>query len=70
MYRGQGVETATLVGISETAVVTHEYDPAVDEVNLIFQGNDELVLTCTRRGFALLRDAVADADQALVAHST
>ncbi|MGW1676660.1 hypothetical protein [Saccharopolyspora sp. NPDC002376] len=36
-------------------------------LNLIFQGSDELVLSCTRRGFALLRDAVADADRELIA---
>ncbi|MGI8309621.1 hypothetical protein [Saccharopolyspora hattusasensis] len=69
MYRGQGVETATLVGISETAEVTHEYDEVVDEVNLIFRGNDELVLSCTRRGFSRLRDAVAEANREMITRS-
>ncbi|MER6990496.1 hypothetical protein ABT337_13200 [Saccharopolyspora hirsuta] len=55
-----------MVGISETAEVTHEYDEAGDEVNLIFRGSDELVLTCTRRGFALLSEAVADANRELI----
>jgi hypothetical protein len=52
------VKTATLVGISETVEVTHEYDEVADEVNLIFRGNDELVPSCTRRGFAVLSDEV------------
>ncbi|MGW3467874.1 hypothetical protein ACWDKQ_05250 [Saccharopolyspora sp. NPDC000995] len=66
MYRGQGVETATLAWISETVEVTHEYDEGVDEVNLIFRGNDELVLSCTRRGFAALSDAVDAVNRDLV----
>ncbi|MEV6229071.1 hypothetical protein AB0L88_14485 [Saccharopolyspora shandongensis] len=66
MYRGRGVETATLVGISEMVDVSHEYDECSDEVTLIFRGNDELVLSCTRRGFAVLRDAVADANRDLI----
>ncbi|MFI0464363.1 hypothetical protein ACH347_09820 [Saccharopolyspora sp. 5N102] len=66
MYRGKGVETATLVGISETAEITHEYDEISDEVSLIFRGNDELVLSCTRRGFVALRTAVDAADRDLV----
>lgn len=58
-----------LVGISETAAVTHEYDEISDEVNLIFRGNDELVLSCTRRGFAALREAVADANRDILTRS-
>ncbi|GAA4858883.1 hypothetical protein [Saccharopolyspora rosea] len=59
VYRAHGVETATVVGLSESVRVTHEYDKAFDEVILTFRGNDELVLSCTRRGFVALRDAVA-----------
>ncbi|MGP4021470.1 hypothetical protein [Saccharopolyspora sp. 5N708] len=65
----RGVETATLVGISETAEVTHEYDECSDEVNLVFRGNDELVLSCTRRGFAALSGAVDAANQDLITRS-
>ncbi|MER7015558.1 hypothetical protein ABT324_29340 [Saccharopolyspora sp. NPDC000359] len=69
MHRGQGVETATLVGISELVDVTHEYDECSDEMSLIFRGNGELVLSCTRRGFDVLREAVADANRDLITRS-
>ncbi|MGW5648423.1 hypothetical protein ACWEV3_08185 [Saccharopolyspora sp. NPDC003752] len=66
MYRGKGVETATLVGISETVEISSYSCVISDEVSLIFRGNDELVLSCTRRGFAALRTAVDAADRDLV----
>jgi hypothetical protein len=62
MYGGHPVETVTMVGLSENVAVEHEYDHAIDAVLLTFRGQDELVLRCTRKGFAAVTELVAAAN--------
>ena len=62
MHRGHPLEMATMVGMSQGTSVEHEHDPPTGNITLIFQGRNELVLSCTRRGFDILAEAVRTAD--------
>lgn len=58
MYRGSPVETVTMVGLSQDVQVEHDYDDTTGDVTLIFRGRDELLLSCTRKGFDALAQLV------------